>query len=137
MIKYEPPYRWVQRVLPFRLLADLSPIKGTRRKEPVDAYRRIEHYELKLAVQLANGLYSIPGVTTYGPPLDGKRVSTFAYNVEGVAPLNIAKQLALTIICSWPGNYYAVNVVEGLRLAQNGAVRLGIVHYISENDMTR
>ena len=118
-------------------LADLSPMKGTRREQLTDAYRRIENYELNLAVRLTNGLNSIHGITTYGPPVDGKRVPTFALNVEGVAPLSVVKQLAIKNICAWSGNYYAVNVMDRLGLAENGAVRLGIVHYLSENDVER
>jgi selenocysteine lyase/cysteine desulfurase len=118
-------------------LADLSPIEGTRREQLTDAFCRIENYELKLAVQLTSGLNSIPGITIYGPPVEGKRVPTFALNVEGVAPLSVVKQLALRNICAWSGNYYAVNVMDRLGLAENGAVRLGIVHYLSENDVDR
>jgi cysteine desulfurase family protein (TIGR01976 family) len=141
------PYRWEQGTLPFELLAgveasveylaDLSPLKGTRCEQLTDAYRSIENYEFKLAVQLTSGLSSIPGITTFGPPVDGKRVPTFALNVEGVAPLSVVKQLALKNICAWSGNYYAVNVMDRLSLAENGTVRLGIVHYLSENDVDR
>ncbi len=88
-------------------------------------------------MQLTNGLNSIPGITTYGPSVAGKRVPTFALNVEGVAPLSVVKQLALKNICAWSGNYYAVNVMDRLGLAENGAVRLGIVHYLSDNDVDR
>jgi selenocysteine lyase/cysteine desulfurase len=136
-----------QGTLPFELLAgveaaveylaDLSQMEGTRRQQLTDAYRRIENYELKLAIQLTNGLNSIPAITTYGPQVEGKRVPTFALNVEGVAPLSVVKQLVLKNICGWSGNYYAVNVMDRLGLAENGAVRLGIVHYSSENDVDR
>ena len=118
-------------------LADLSPFKGTHREQLIDAYRRIENYELELAVRLTNGLNSIPSITTYGPPVDGKRVPTFALNVEAVEPLSVVKQLALKNNCAWSGNYYAVNVMDRLGLAEKGAVRLGIVHYLSENDVDR
>jgi selenocysteine lyase/cysteine desulfurase len=50
-----------------------------------------------------------------------------------VAPLSVVKQLALKNICPWSGNYYAVNVMDRLGLAEYGAVRLRIVHYLSEN----
>lgn len=142
-----PPYRWEQGTLPFELLAgveeaveyiaDLSPISGTRRDRLVDAYATLEAYELRLAVRLEAGLRSVPGVTVYGVPATGGRVPTFALNVEGVAPLSVVKHLALKNICAWSGNYYAVNVMERLGLAENGAVRLGIVHYLSENDVDR
>ena len=139
------PYRWEQGTLPFELLAgveaaveylaDLSSVKGTRRDQLTDAYRRIENYELKLALQLTSGLKSIPSITNYGPPVDGRRVPTFALNVEGVASLSVVKQLALKNICAWSGNYYAVNVMDRLGLAENGALRLGIVHYLDESDV--
>ena len=141
------PYRWEQGTLPFELLAgveaavvylaDLSPMRGTRRGQLTDAYRSIDNYELKLAIQLTNGLNSIPGIMTYCPSVDGKRVPTFALNVEGVAPLSVVKQLALKNICAWSGNYYAVNAMDRIGLTKNGAVRLGIVHYLSENDVER
>jgi selenocysteine lyase/cysteine desulfurase len=76
-------------------------------------------------------------VTVYGVPATGRRVPTFALNVEGVEPLSVVKQLALKNICAWSGNYYAVNVMERLRLGDTGAVRLGIVHYLDENDVDR
>jgi selenocysteine lyase/cysteine desulfurase len=66
----------------------------------------------------------------------GQRVPTFALNVEGVEPLSVVKQLALKNICARSGNYYAVNVMERLGLGDTGAVRLGIVHYLDENDMS-
>ena len=141
------PYRWEQGTLPFELLAgvedaveyiaDLSPVEGTRRQRLVDAFARIEAYELALGLLLEAGLRSIPGVTVYGVPATGSRVPTFALNVEGVEPLSVVKQLALKNICAWSGNYYAVNVMERLGLAGHGAVRLGIVHYLDENDVDR
>jgi cysteine desulfurase family protein (TIGR01976 family) len=142
-----PPYRWEQGTLPFELLAgveeaveynaDFSPLAGTRRERLVDAFARIEAHELNLALRLEAGLRSIPGVTVYGVPAHGRRVPTFALKVEGVAPLSVVKQLALKNVCCWSGNYYAVNVMGRLGLAENGAVRLGIVHYLSENDVDR
>jgi cysteine desulfurase family protein (TIGR01976 family) len=141
------PYRWEQGTLPFELLAgveevveyiaDLSSVEGTRRERLVNAYARIEAYELNLALRLEAGLHSIPGVTVYGVPEHGRRVPTFALDVEGVEPLSVVKQLALKNICAWSGNYYAVNVMERLGLGDTGAVRLGIVHYLDENDVDR
>jgi cysteine desulfurase family protein (TIGR01976 family) len=141
------PYRWEQGTLPFELLAgveeaveyiaDFSPKGGTRRERLVDAFTRIEAHELNLALRLEAGLRTIPGVTIYGVPAHGRRVPTFALNVEGVEPLSVVKQLALKNICAWSGNYYAVNVMDRLCMGATGAVRLGIVHYLDENDVDR
>ena len=76
-------------------------------------------------------------MTVYGVPATGRRVPTFALNVEGVEPLSVVKQLALKNICAWSGNYYAVNVMQRLGLGDTGAVRLGIVHYLDESDVGR
>jgi hypothetical protein len=81
------------------------------------------------------------GYVRYRVPLDmayrHTRVPTYALNVEGVDTLSVFKQLALTNICAWSGNYYAVNVMERLGLAETGAVRLGIVHCLDENDVEK
>ena len=76
-------------------------------------------------------------MTIYGVPAHWRRVPTFALNIEGVEPLCVVKQLDLKNICAWSGNYYAVNVMERLYLGDTGAVRLGIVHYLDENDVDR
>jgi selenocysteine lyase/cysteine desulfurase len=141
------PYRWEQGTLPFELLAgveetveyiaDLSPLTGTRRERLVNAFARIEAHELTLALRHEADLRSMPSVTVYGVPAHGRRVPTFALNVEGVEPLSVVKQLALKNICAWSGNYYAVNVMERLGLGETGAVRLGIVHYLDENAVDR
>ncbi len=112
------PCRWEQGTLPFELLAgveeaveyiaDLSPVAGTRRERLLDAFALIEAHELNLALRLEAGLRSIPGVKVYGVPATGRRVPTFALNVEGVEPLSVVKQLAMKDIYAWSGNYYAV-----------------------------
>ncbi len=71
----------------------------------------------------------------YGVPTHRRCVSTFALNVEGVEPLSVIRQLVLKYICDWSGNYYADNVMHRLGLGDTGAVRLGIVHYLDENDV--
>ena len=67
----------------------------------------------------------------------GRRVPTFALNVEGVAPLSVVKQLSLKNIGAKSGNYYAVNVMDRLGISANVAVRLGLVHYLSDIDVDR
>ena len=122
---------------PSDYIADLSPVVGTRRERLVDALARIQAHELTLALRLEACLLSIPGVTLYGVPAHGRRFPTFALNGEAVEPLSVVKQLALKNVCAWSGNYFAVNVMNRLGIAENGAVRLGIVHCLSENDVDR
>jgi cysteine desulfurase family protein (TIGR01976 family) len=68
-------------------------------------------------------------VTLYGlPSMDG-RVATFAFNVEGVPTHDAAVRLADAGYAVWQGNYYALEVMNRLGLGDAGAVRAGIVHY--------
>jgi selenocysteine lyase/cysteine desulfurase len=44
-------------------------------------------------------------------------------------PREVAERLGEENIAVWHGNYYAVEVMKRLGLADGGAVRAGIVHY--------
>jgi cysteine desulfurase family protein (TIGR01976 family) len=68
-------------------------------------------------------------VTLYGLPTMEGRVATFAFNVEGVPTHDAATRLGDAGYAVWEGNYYAVEVMKRLGLEESGAVRAGIVHY--------
>jgi cysteine desulfurase family protein (TIGR01976 family) len=72
----------------------------------------------------------------YGPPTMEGRVPTFALLVDGVAPADAAAQLGRRGIAVWHGDYYAVEVMRQLGLA-DGAVRVGIVHYTTAAEVDR
>jgi selenocysteine lyase/cysteine desulfurase len=67
--------------------------------------------------------------------MDG-RVSTFAFTVEGRSPREVAEHLGARGIAVWQGNYYAVEIMERLGLPE-GAVRVGIVHYNTADEVDR
>jgi cysteine desulfurase family protein (TIGR01976 family) len=72
----------------------------------------------------------------HGPPsLDG-RVPTFAITHDELPPDVAAARLAREHIAVWSGNYYAVEVMRRLGLAE-GAVRVGIVHYNTAEEVDR
>jgi cysteine desulfurase family protein (TIGR01976 family) len=68
-------------------------------------------------------------VTLYGLPTMEGRVATFAFNVDGVPTRAAASRLGDAGYAVWQGNYYALEVVNRLGLGDAGAVRAGIVHY--------
>ena len=68
-------------------------------------------------------------VTLYGLPTMEGRVATFAFNVEGVPTRDAAARLGDAGYAVWQGNYYALEVMNRLGLGDEGAVRAGIVHY--------
>jgi cysteine desulfurase family protein (TIGR01976 family) len=65
----------------------------------------------------------------YGLPTMEARVPTFAFNVEGRSAEAVAVALGERGIAVWHGDYYAVEVMRSLGLEDGGAVRAGIVHY--------
>jgi cysteine desulfurase family protein (TIGR01976 family) len=75
-------------------------------------------------------------VELYGLPTMAGRVATFCFNVPGRSPEEAATSLAARDIAVWHGDYYAVEVMRHLRL-DDGAVRAGIVHYNTEDEVDR
>jgi len=64
------------------------------------------------------------------------RVPPFCFNVAGRAPEEVATKLAEVDLAVWHGDYYALEVMKHLGL-ENGAVRAGIVHYNTEDEVDR
>ncbi len=70
------------------------------------------------------------------PAMEG-RVPTFAFTVDGRSPRDAATALGDRDIAVWHGNYYAVEVMRRLGLEEFGAVRAGIVHYNTAEEVDR
>ena len=62
---------------------------------------------------------------------------TFAFTVEGRTPRDVAVFLGERDVAVWYGNYYAVEVMKRLGLEDGGAVRAGIVHYNTAEEVDR
>ncbi len=72
----------------------------------------------------------------YGLPTMEGRVPTFAFRVHGVRPAEAAARLGERGFAVWHGNYYALEVMRRLGL-DDGAVRVGIVHYNTADEVDR
>jgi selenocysteine lyase/cysteine desulfurase len=100
----------------------------------------IQEHEQGLSYRLIRGLTAMPGVHFYGiqdvERLD-ERVPTVAINLEGQVPQIVANTLAQRGIFCWAGHYYALEVIEELGLVPDGAVRLGLTHYNTEEEVDR
>ena len=94
----------------------------------------IVSYERALGERFLAGLPD--GVELYGLNGMDRRVPTFCFNVPGRTPENVARALAEREIAVWHGDYYAVETMKYLGLAE-GAVRAGIVHYNTEDEIDR
>ncbi|MFL5928190.1 MAG: cysteine desulfurase-like protein [Gaiellaceae bacterium] len=72
----------------------------------------------------------------HGPPTMAARVPTFAITHASLAPQEASSRLGALGFAVWDGNYYAYEIMDRLGLA-DGAVRIGIVHYNSDDEVER
>ena len=75
-------------------------------------------------------------VELYGIPRMEGRVPTFCFNLHGYSAEAVARSLADRDVAVWHGDYYAVETMKYLGLS-DGAVRAGIVHYNTEDEVDR
>jgi cysteine desulfurase family protein (TIGR01976 family) len=123
--------RFETGTLPHELLAGLPAAIDHIASVGWDAIQAHEH---ALGERLLAGL---PGrCRLHGlPSMDG-RVATFAFTVDGLRPRAVSERLADRLIAVWDGDYYAVEVMRRLGLA-DGAVRVGVVHYHTADEVDR
>jgi cysteine desulfurase family protein (TIGR01976 family) len=95
----------------------------------------IQAHERTLGRRFLDGLSA--RCRLYGLPTMDGRVPTFAFTVDGLEPRGVAERLADRDIAVWDGNYYAIEVMERLGLGEAGAVRVGIVHYNTADEVDR
>jgi selenocysteine lyase/cysteine desulfurase len=62
------------------------------------------------------------------------RVPTFAITHESMSPADASAFLGERGYATWHGNYYAVEIMNRLGLP-DGAVRVGILHYNTEDEV--
>jgi cysteine desulfurase family protein (TIGR01976 family) len=75
-------------------------------------------------------------IDLHGLPTMEGRVPTFCFNVPGHLPEEVATRLAERDLAVWYGNYYALETMRHLGLS-DGAVRAGIIHYNTEDEVDR
>jgi cysteine desulfurase family protein (TIGR01976 family) len=97
-------------------------------------WKAITTHERELGERLLEGLP--PRVRLHGLRTMEGRTPTFALTIPGRRPTDAAAALAERDIAVWAGNYYAVEVMERLGLPE-GAVRVGIVHYNTAEEVDR
>jgi cysteine desulfurase family protein (TIGR01976 family) len=77
------------------------------------------------------------GIALHGLPAMEGRVPTFCFTVTGRAPEDAAVELAARDLAVWHGDYYAWETMRRLGLEGVGAVRAGIVHYNTADEVDR
>jgi cysteine desulfurase family protein (TIGR01976 family) len=97
-------------------------------------WEAIVRWERELGQRFLDGLpdgYRLHGV----PSMEG-RTPTFALTHSERTPDDLAAALGERDIAAWPGNYYALEIMERLGLT-DGCLRIGIVHYNTAEEVDR
>ena len=123
--------RFETGTLPHELLAGFVAAVGYVESVGFEA---IVPYERELGARFLTGLpesCELHGLAT----MDG-RVPTFGLTIRGLTPDDGAKRLAERGFAVWSGDYYAIEVMNRLGLP-DGALRVGIVHYNTAEEVDR
>jgi cysteine desulfurase family protein (TIGR01976 family) len=97
-------------------------------------WEAIAGWESELGQRFLDGLpeaYRLHGIRS----MEG-RTPTFALTHPSRPPEELADELARRHIAAWPGNYYALEIMERLSLT-DGCLRIGIVHYNTAEEVDR
>lgn len=132
------PDRWETGTQSFESLAGVTAAVNylaslgsgaTRRERIISAYEAISVYEAELAERFLSGIATMPRVTLLGHTTPTSRTPTFAIDIEGITPDDVATRLGDLGCFVWAGNYYAYEVMQRLDRSEDGLVRVGFVHY--------
>jgi cysteine desulfurase family protein (TIGR01976 family) len=126
-----PGARYETGTLAFELLAGL--IAAVDYLDEI-GWDFVHEQERALGQQFLEGLPD--GWRLYGEPTMEGRVPTFALRSDALSPRGAAEALGERGFAVWDGNYYAVEIMKRLGLA-DGAVRIGIVHYNTADEVDR
>ena len=109
---------------------------GARRGRPRRGLRADRGARDQLAARFLSGLPD--GVRLYGIRTPEGRTPTFCFNVDGRPPREVAELLGERELYVWDGDYYALEPMRALGLADSGgAVRAGFLHYTTEDEVDR
>ena len=156
-----PPWRWETGTASFETIAGLGATIAwledigreygdrfasdfarlpVRRRNLKSAMAALASYERGLCRELIAMLKSVPGLEIYGvtdPQRQELRVPTVIFTLAGHDPADVARRLAEQGIFVWSGDYYAMELMEGLGHGAQGMVRVGLAHYNRSDEIQR
>jgi|TARA_B100001540_G_scaffold217544_1_gene192131 cysteine desulfurase family protein (TIGR01976 family) len=103
------------------------------------AFTAIEDYESELCWKMISGLKEI-GVKIWGITDSSKkrhRAPTVSFTHHSMSAEEIGSALAENGIFAWAGNFYALELSESLGLEPEGALRVGLLHYNTAEEVDR
>ncbi|MEC9478403.1 MAG: cysteine desulfurase-like protein [Candidatus Thermoplasmatota archaeon] len=115
--------------------------EGMSRREALSvAFSVIEEYERELCWKMIEGLQTIDGLKIWGitdPSMKQHRAPTVSFTHPSMTAEKIGEALAEQGIFAWAGNFYALELSEALGLEPEGALRVGILHYNTAEEIDR
>jgi cysteine desulfurase family protein (TIGR01976 family) len=122
------------------LYPDAYPDWSGRRRALKLAMQAIQSYERGLVAYLLQRLGGIDGLGLLGltrPEDLPCRVPTVACISSRHTPRDMARELGEHGIFTWDRNYYAMALMERLGLGEQGALRIGLAHYNTTEEIDR
>jgi cysteine desulfurase family protein (TIGR01976 family) len=117
-------------------LAAIEYLRGLGDGDLDAAFALIEQHETQLTARFLSALPD--GIQLYGIRTPEGRTPTFCFNVDGREPRGVAELLGERDLYVWDGDYYALEPMRALGLADSGgAVRAGFLHYTTEDEVDR
>ncbi|MED5231393.1 MAG: cysteine desulfurase-like protein [Candidatus Thermoplasmatota archaeon] len=112
----------------------------SRREALSVAFSAIEEYESELCWNMIQGLQGIRGLKIWGitnPSMKKHRAPTVSFTHPSMTAEQIGAALADEGIFAWAGNFYALELSEALGLEPEGALRVGLLHYNTAEEVER
>lgn len=103
-------------------------------------FQRIAVYERSLTDALLDGLTDVAEVKIWGitdPAMRDQRVPTVSFTITGHSPRQVAEWLAEQGVYVWCGNHYALPFTEAAGLEPGGTIRVGALHYNTQEEIQR
>ena len=117
----------------------LAGTKISRREALSVAFNAIEDYESDLCWKMIGGLEEIGvkiwGITDFS--MKQRRAPTVSFTHHSMTAEEIGSALAENGVFTWAGNFYALELSEALGLEPEGALRVGILHYNTAEEVDR
>ncbi len=112
---------------------------STLRQRLAQAMTTIGEHERAVAVEMADRLRVIDGLTIYGPGFaGGRRAPTISFTLGRLSAEDVCRRLGEQGICAWDGHFYAIRAMEVLGLLDRGGVtRMGICMYNTHDEAKR
>ena len=123
---------WLGRVISTKELS--------RREALSVAFCGIEEYESELCWNMIQGLKKIDRLKIWGVTdlsMKKHRAPTVSFTHPSMTAEQIGSALAEEGIFAWAGNFYALELSEALGLEPEGALRVGLLHYNTVEEVDR